>query len=418
MSKFSDRSTLPRLGYFLSYRYWRNAVNLLLFQLKTKKDNKHFNTLSMFYYEGLKKKAKKLKKQYFKKRVASNLFYGLEDEFAIIPYTIPKSNLGLRKYKFFTLPLRVAYYSVGLYFVELSQEFVKEFYLCYCNKVFSEYGGKLFFDRQTGNLSLTYDSIWYKPHYKRFRKKVLGETIDDLNDKVVMHVDIQNYYDEISIPILLRLLEQFVKPSVKKNLRFDAITQGQIEAFFEFMSNDGIGIPQSDNDIVSSYIGYLYLVFGDLFIDREIQRENDVIKNYKIIRYMDDTYISITFKQSATKFDREKYINSASARIADCYYEELGLRLNTKTKLFWLNDPKEVDEMIVNLKKVSPGYTPPDDEEVEHPQKKINRIFNQLRKLKKSPLDPSFKLHRDIDTELLKDITSKALIHYCQKEQI
>ncbi len=280
----------------------------MLFQLKVKKGNKHFNTLSMFYYDGLKKKTKKLKKQYFKKRVANNLFYGLKNEFAIIPYTIPKSNLGLRKYKFFTLPLRVGYYSVGLYLVELSQKFVKEFYRRYCNNIFSEYGGKLFFDKQTSNLSLTYDSIWYRSHYKRFRNKVLDETIDDLDDKVVIHVDIQNYYDEISIPILLRLLEKFIEPSVKRQLRFDAITQGQIEAFFEFMSNDAIGIPQSDNDIVSSYIGYLYLVFGDLFIDREIQKENDVIKNYKIIRYMDDTYISITFQQSATQFDREKYI--------------------------------------------------------------------------------------------------------------
>ena len=414
----SRKNNLPRLGYFLSYRYWKNAVNLLLFQLKTKKGNKHFNTLSMFYYESLEKKVKKLRKRYYRDRVASNLFYGLEDEFAIIPYTVPKSNLGLRKYKFFTLPLRIAYYSVGLYLVELSQEFVKEFYGQYCNSVLSEYGGKLLFDSQTGNLSLTYDNIWYKPHYKRFRNKVLNETIDNVEDKVVIHIDIQNYYDEISIPILLRFLEKFVKPSVQKSLRFDAITQGQIEAFFEFMSNNGIGIPQTDNDIVSSYLGYLYFVFGDLFVDSEIRKENGVVKNYKIIRYMDDVYISISFEGSATRFEREKYINSASARIADCYYENLGLRLNTKTKLYWLNNEKEVDELKSNLKKVSPGYEPSEDEDTEDPQNKLNRIFTQLRKLKKSPLDPSFQLHRDIDTETLKDIYIKSVSSLLAKPSV
>lgn len=407
MSKASVKSTIPRMGYFLAYRYWKNAIKLLLFQLKVKKGNKHFNTLSMFYYEKLEKQTGRLKKKYFTERVASNLFYGLEDEFSIIPYTIPKSNLGLRKYKFFTIPLRLVYYSVGLYLVELSQEFVNGFYTQYCKNIFSEYGGKLHFHKDTRELSLKYDSIWYKPHYRRFRRRVLRETKDDLDNKVVIHVDIQNYYDELSVSKLLQLLERFIDSSVTKTMRFDAITQDQILAFFDFMSNNGIGIPQSDNDIISSYIGYLYLVFGDLFIDREIRRENDVVNEYKIIRYMDDTYISITFKQGATRFEREKYINSASARIADCYYVELGLRLNTKTQLYWLNNPKEVESLIANLKRVSPGYEPPEDDEAEHPQNKLNRIFRQLRKLKGSPLDPSFNLRRDIDSETLKDIYIK-----------
>ena len=41
--------------------------------------------------------------EYFKTRIANNLFYGLK-EFTVVPYTLPKANLGLRRYKFMTLP--------------------------------------------------------------------------------------------------------------------------------------------------------------------------------------------------------------------------------------------------------------------------------------------------------------------------
>lgn len=370
----------------------------------------------MFYYESLGKSAKKLnKKKYFNHRVANNLFYGLEDEFAIYSYPIPKSNLGLRNYKFFTYPMRVLYYSIALYLLHLSQELVQEYYSSH-KHIQADYGGKLLFDSHN-NLILNYNSIWYKPHYKRFRSAVRREIKDDLEHKIVIHVDIQNYYDEISIPILLNFLSENVKPSIQRELRFDAISQAQIATFFEFMANGKLGIPQSDNDVTSSYIGYLYLVFGDLLLDQEICRNNDVLKSHKIIRYMDDLYISLTFKEEITHSKREIYINSLSARIADCLYDRLGLRLNTKTRLFWLSKTEDANELLRNLKKVSPGYEIPDDEEQENPNAKVERIFRQLDKLKRAPLDPSFDLHRDLESEVLKEIYTPSVSQLLQKPE-
>jgi hypothetical protein len=66
--------------------------------------------------------------EYFYKKVACNLFFGLEEEFAIIPYVVPKAGLGLRNYKFLTYPMRAVYYAVGLYLVKLSDEYLKNFY--------------------------------------------------------------------------------------------------------------------------------------------------------------------------------------------------------------------------------------------------------------------------------------------------
>ena len=81
----------------------------------------------MSHYENLSKSFNRLKsKRYFNTTVANNLFYGLSREFAIVPYTIPKSNLGLRRYKFMTCPMRVLYNAVGIYLIELSKDYLQE----------------------------------------------------------------------------------------------------------------------------------------------------------------------------------------------------------------------------------------------------------------------------------------------------
>src|SRR6266511_5046582 len=98
MAKSKKQTTIPQLGYFLDYSFWENALDLLEYQLSLKPSNRHFNTLSMFYYERLSKKEKKglRTKAYFNSHIENNLFYGLEREFAIHSYPVPKSNLGLR----------------------------------------------------------------------------------------------------------------------------------------------------------------------------------------------------------------------------------------------------------------------------------------------------------------------------------
>ena len=95
----NNSSDTPQLGYFLDYhRHWLQALDLLKYQLERKKKNRHFNTLEMFYYEKLKQSFGELEgEEYFKTRIANNLFYGLK-EFN----TLPKAKVY--RYKFMTLP--------------------------------------------------------------------------------------------------------------------------------------------------------------------------------------------------------------------------------------------------------------------------------------------------------------------------
>ena len=407
-----------QLGYFLDFNLWRNAIALLDYQLSLKPDNKHYNTLSMFYYENLPQddKAQLSNEIYFEKRIANNLFYGLEKEFAIHAYPIPKSNLGLRKYRFFTYPMRIAYYSIGLYLLKLSQELIQRYYQPY-EHIHSNYGGSLLFDEGTNSLQLTYDSVWYKPHYQHFRKRVRKEVSGDTHHKIVVHIDIQNYFEEISIPTLMDFLTEYIKPSIQKGMRFDPITKGQITNFFDFMANGHSGIPQTDNDVISSFIGHLYLVFGDLLIDQEIQQDSaGVIKEYSIVRYVDDMYICLSFEEIPTT-EKERYISSLASRIADCLYQKLGLRLNTKTKLFWLNDQAQKNDLLKNLKRVSPGYELNDEENKNAPQEKVDLILFELDKLKRSPLEPTFNALGDLNEEILKEVYNKSVSQLLKKKE-
>src|SRR5688572_19928291 len=167
----SKLPVFPNLHHFLEQQFWEEAIRLLKYQLWAKRKNRHFNTLSLFYYEKLCPEPKIQAEEYFQSRVSNNLFYGLEKEYWVIHYTIPKANLGLRKYKFFSYPMRIVYYAIRLYLTQLAQQFLFDYYLNYAKHVFSRYGGNLRFDEKTKQLILPYESIWYKPHYQAFKNK-------------------------------------------------------------------------------------------------------------------------------------------------------------------------------------------------------------------------------------------------------
>ena len=417
-----NSSDTPQFDYFLDYhRHWLQALELLKHQLKRKKGNtkkkqghRHFNTLEMFYYEKLEESFKELEsREYFNTRVANNLFYGLK-EFAVVPYTIPKGNLGLRRYKFMTLPMRVLYYAVGLYLLELSQEYLKDYYQPHHNRIHANYGGNLYFEGD--QLNLNPNSIYYYSHYREFDAKVKHQKEGDTRRKVVIRLDIENYFDGLGIPRLLDLLAERVKPSIQRERHYNETTQAQLISFFNFVSGGTLGIPQSDNNVISSFIGHLFLIFGDLFLDDELRKHGDSVDSYKIIRYVDDICISITFKEqdsnlkdARAKINLRNQFNSLAPRISDCLYENLGLRLNPKIQLFILENEKDKERLEKSLKQISLGLEMADEENNEQPFDKIKKIFRYLEKLKSSPIAPHFPEPREPnldeeDEEVLKGI--------------
>ena len=393
------------IGHFLTYELWQDALKLINVHVEGQESNKHFKTLSMIYYKKLGSTVQQLESfDYFSNYVKNNFFYGLEKEFAIYPYVMPKSGLGLRNYKFLTYPMRAIYYSVGLYALKLSDEFLNNFYRNKTN-ISSNYGGRIYF--KNDRLVATKKNIYYASYYRKFRNEVRKEINADGDKRVILRIDIQNYYDEISIPILLDHFELHYKDSEKAKFKFDITTKEEIKFLFRFLANDRNGIPQSDNSLISSVIGNLYLIFGDLYIDDELRKDPEVLERYKIIRYVDDIYVSLKFKNNIDVDEQKEYIESIGARISDQLYYKLKLRLNPKTRFFWLDNSKQLDELKSSLKKVSTQYDPSiDDVDSETLEEKINNVFDELLKLKKSCIEPATFQH-ELAGEILKEVYDK-----------
>lgn len=415
-------SRKTQLGYFINFDLWQDALDLLGFQVQQRDKNKHFNTLSMFYYGKLNTSCltdNDSKRKYFDTKIRSSLFYGLKKEFAVFPYVIPKPGLGLRDYKFFTYPMRVVYYTVGLYLLKLSQEFLTETYKKIEN-ISSFYGGNLHY--KDGKLQLKSQNIYYRNFHEEFKSKIKEEIDSNDQNKIMLKLDIENYFNELSIPILLQLLDSYIKPSTRENLTYDLFTKEQINCLFQFISNGKPGIPQSDNSIMSGFIGYLYLVFGDLLIDNILVDNREFIDSYKIIRYVDDLYISITFKSDFDSKFQGSLTHSISAQIAEVLYTKLSLKLNLKTRLYRLAKEEEREELLQKIRKISPSNeyfistNKDNDEDDEHleseatidtPQEKLNKIFKELRKIKKSRVEDYLMRDDSTREEILQEIFDK-----------
>lgn len=398
MDKFSS----SQLGYFLKFDLWLEAIKLLDFQIGQMENNKHYNTLSMFYYKQTAHLATSIKtEEYFEEKVANNLFYGLQHEFGFYDYVIPKGFFGLRNQKLLTYPMRVLYYSISLYILKLSQEFLQG-YVKKNNHLKCYYGGDLKFDKDT--LSVNHKNTYYQSYYKDFRNQVRDNVENNSENKLVIKIDIQNYFDNISIKILLENLDRFVKPSSKELMNFDTSTKEQIRFYFNHLSKNKQGIPQADNDISSSVLSHLYFTFIDLCIESEIRRKVNSIKDYKIVRFVDDTFIFIDFNEDIDDYKRQGIAESITSEISDILHHKAGLRLNTKTRLYWLNDSNQKETLLKELKKISPNYYFKDTDSQLTPQNKVDDIFAELNKIKKSSIGTLLGDDGSLQDEILKEV--------------
>ncbi len=208
-----------------------------------------------------------------------------------------------------------------------------------------------------------------------------------------------------------------MKPSVKERLRFDALTKEQITFYFNYISGNKGGIPQADNNILSDFLGYLYLTFIDLLIDTEACRYQSCMKEHQVIRYVNDTFIVLKFLETTQQSQKEAIADSLTSQISDLLHYNSGLRLNTKTRLYWLSRPKQKEELLRDLKKVSPEYPCNDDDSEEAPESKIANIFDELQKLKSSSIDISLGYDGSLQEEILKEVYDESVSQLLEKEE-
>jgi len=403
-------------GYFLPYELWSSAKKLLDYQVNDKSKYKTYNTLNFYYFDKVKALTKSVgEKTYYKERVSNNLFYALEREFYFHKYTVPKTGIGLRNYFFFSYPMQQLMYAFGLYLLRTTQQFLVD---KKSNKIKSFYGGDLKFDEGTKELVLNKDTTLYYKHYQSFKKELINATKDP-NEKVFLRLDIQNYFDNISIAKLLDLIGASVKPSDLKIYNFDSSTKEQIEFYYRFLNNGIDSIPQSDNNIISNFISHLYLTFGDFIIEdaiNELDNEYKIVIDYKIIRYVDDIYISLDFKTfdifelQYTDDTRNGFIYQLLNKIADEFFKQLNLRFNGKAELFRIGNVNERQNLLDLIKKVSEDYPEPESDKDIAVAEKVNRLLGLIDDIKARDVSQVYKDLSRQESETLKDVYDKAVL--------
>lgn len=383
------RIDYPAIGYFLKYKYWQDALSLIHQQVSKRKDNSAFNSMALYHFEQLQNSFDTLEKEsYFNEKVANNLFYGLEKEFQVIPYVVPKTGFSLRNFKYFSLPLASTYYAIGLYFVHLTQGFFDEYKSTteninsYCPTILKY---------STKDQTLITAQLHSFLNYRKFLTDVKAE-LDDTNSKVIIRFDVENYFDELPIKRLLELVSESTKPSTKQEFRFDEITKEEIAFFFSYLSKGKPGIPQSDNNVVSHFLGHLYLVFADLYLEDLLSHYSSIIKSYKIIRYVDDTYLSIVFKPSTKKQVKESFVLSLTSKIADLYYYKLGLKLNSKTKIYYVDEVDYLQALLKSFENVSLKDAKEDtNKKDEDPNEITKKIFSSIVDISKTNIEAIYR---------------------------
>lgn len=417
------------LGYFLEEKVWQDAIQLLNFQIEQKKTNKYFNTLSFNYYETISTIFNGLidQESFYSSKLSNNFFYGLEQEFFSKQYSVPKSSYGVRKNYFFSYPMRIIHYSIGLYLLRLSSDLIDN-YLRNSRSIKSYYGGNLKYESENDSIVLKPANVYYRNHYRKFKNNIKKE-LSDSNNKLIIHLDIENYFDNVSIKRLLDYLNRFIKHSTKMEMTFDNYCIEEITFFYRFISEEKGGIPQADNDIISGFLGYLYLVFADLKIDDLLNRiATGIITEHKIIRYVDDIYLILTFEPDIDIEIKKSLAVNILSQISDLLYYQFSLRINSKTKFFMLDNQDQVKALLKELKKVSSEYKNEtisityneDLLDEDNPQNKLNKIFIELEKIKAVSLDKLFSRNGNagaIDEEVFKEIYDKNVVQLLNKQE-
>lgn len=324
--------------------------------------------------------------------------------------------------------MRAVYYAIGLYLLKLSQEFILETH-GKVNSIEAFYGGNLTY--KADKLQVTSKNIYYQSFYNKFKQRIEEETLNESQDKFILKLDIENYFNEILISKLLHFLHISVKPSIQASMLYDSLTREQIVCLFQFIANGkASGIPQSDNNIISNFIGYLYLVFGDLLIDDVLRKYAVIIVSHKIIRYTDDIYISIIFKHGISYEEQGNIIHSIASQISEVLYSRLSLKLNLKTRLYRMAKQDEKEELLKNIRKASPEdeYVGISEEEEENsekeaeaytetPQEKLDKVFEELKKIKNSRVEDYFIRDESTQDEILQTVFDKSVEQILDKPE-
>ena len=361
------------------YEDWKNACTFLKAQIEQIDKNKHFNSLELQYFKLLNVDYKEYIKteEFYEEYIDNLLFYGMEDQNFNHIYYIPKDRYSFRKKSFNSIVVRLINNAIAIYIYNLSKNFVNDIIDNSKSHIYSKYGGKIAYN--SNEISVKRENLWYKNEYKNFTKEIL-KYVKETQNRIIIKLDIQDFYDTLNVEKFLMELYDCIKYSDKKDYEFDINKIKEIVDFYKFIMKGNVGFPQSDNDVMTSFMASLYMKIIDLDIISCLKKVNiKKLVDYNIVQYCDDTYLVLDFQDELkTEYLQEK-INQLVQAICLNIRNKYNLKFNNKSKIF---DIRKNEDIILLRKSIKlNSQTEIDLQQGERPQKVFNDIVNSLEKI-------------------------------------
>lgn len=405
---------------FTNFELWEKAIEIIETTIKLSEKNRHFNTISIDYYKKLKETYKnEVKSQnYYDTKIKNFLFYGYNTEFFSLDYLKPKTMYSARKVKFLSYPMLAIHNMIIIYLYNLLNPFYEN-YIKKNKRINSFYGGN--FSVKDKKFYYKEDSLYYYNQYLKYKKMLYNNLKEkELDNIIVLRIDIQDYYNSISIPKFLNYIDEYLVSSRKIEHSFDEETKKTIVDFFSYLMNEKNGVPAIEQSALNNFLGYFYLCFADIKLDNIfINDYSEVINNFNIIRYVDDTYIFIELnKDIKRKEKRLEIILDIFNTLRDIYFSEFNLVINDKTKCFDLSNEENINLLKKEIKITSQTERTfvEDNLNIEEKYKGIFHTLKEIKNKNKS-IEHFFIKEDKIDISLLNEIYNKAMSNYLDKPQ-
>gem|GEM_PF-3392530 len=350
--------------------------------------------------------------EFYNNYIFGDLFFNYPDLFNVTPYYIPKGDAGVRQFYFLEAPLRLLYYSLGFYFLELSQDIRTQLAIIHRrSSIYTYYGANIRLD------SPQKSQIHYQEDYQEFTRKIRRTVRQQVKDHkvAILHLDIQDFFRSISHSSLVEILDNQALPESKFRLNYDENVKLSIRDILFFIMDRHEGLPLCRQNIVSNLLSHLFLYPLDDFI-REIKI--DIAPSLTFHRYVDDMFLTIQFPLTESNGNIGTAMLDISTRIGYFLSSNLNLCLNPlKTRLDIISSEDEMDGLIERSQLVS-FYEPLPEDGGESPHETLSRAILVLKSMKDKFAERGFVGRIATNDELaLKQCFQNSVNHYTLSQQ-
>ncbi len=319
----------------ITYNIWNEACALI--KNYAKKYGKFYLQLYPFYnFNNLNNVSSK---NFFDSYVSNGAIFANYSNFDKIDNYCRKNDGSYRKRPLLTPIMYIYYIAVGLH---ISKKYKQK----RNDEIFVRYGGN--FEKS---------DLHYRTSYRQF-VNYISNISSEYN--YYYKLDISDFFNKIDINLLTSLLANSFKFNQKEQMLFK-----------EFISWCGDGsFPQTECGITSSYLATI--VYFDIIDNRlyNLLFKENVIKKFKICRYVDDLYILIDIDG---RINTDKIENKISAIYENLIYEA-NLSINRKKSNF-----RKIDNIFCDLKSFS--ILEDFDNNIDIPIEYKNHLFNFFTEL-------------------------------------